>query len=163
MAFNAAYDDSSRAIRVTQINATQGSIGAMFVSAATTYTTGASTSLFTDINGNLQTREQYAPGYEDNVNNKAVVEHRYSYANATVNNTTTTHKSGAGFVHTVVVGAVSCPTIVFYDNTSAAGTAFFHLGPNSPVNTYFLDVSLSTGITTKAASGADPMVLISYR
>ena len=69
-----------------------------------------------------------------------------SYSNL-VNNVTTTIKSGAGILHTVVVNTLgTTPTIQIYDNTAASGTKIGLITP-TVTGTYDYDVSFNTGLT----------------
>src|SRR4051812_25784845 len=61
---------------------------------------------------------------EDQTADVLKVENRFSYATIT-SATTTVVKSGAGFLHRIVVTGGTTGTIVAYDATSAAGTKVF--------------------------------------
>src|SRR5579864_6098612 len=112
-------------------------------------------SLGLDINGNLLTREGFAPGYEDNVANVAKVEQRFSYAAYTTAQTATTIKTGAGFLHTISILGGTAGAITVWDQTSGASPII--LGPFTPGNvtvpvTLLLDVSFATGLTFTTAA-----------
>jgi hypothetical protein len=140
-------------------------VGGIYNASAPTYDDGDRTTAQSDVNGNWKVREQYAPGYEDNTNNVAKVEQRFSYG-ALLSVATTTIKASAGFLHTFTVGMVSCPTIIWYDSTVPSGTRIFTTQAGLPVGSYHLDVSFGTGLTldpVAAAGGSLPQILVSYR
>jgi len=58
---------------------------------------------------------------EDLTNNVIKVENRFSYATIATA-TTTTIKSGAGFLHRITVSGGTTGAIIVYDNTAASGT-----------------------------------------
>jgi hypothetical protein len=186
---NAAYDDTKAAIRVIGAGGSFGNTGnvtlapspnfiglvtavgnftsnaGLYLSIATTYTSGATVPITMDVNGNTQVREQYAPGYEDNTNNVAKVEQRFSYG-ALLSVATTTVKASSGFLHSFTVGLPSCPTIIWYDSTVPSGTRIWTTAAGLPQGSYILDVTFGTGLTldpVAAAGGALPQILISYR
>jgi hypothetical protein len=95
------------------------------------------------------------------------VEQRYGYSNITTA-TTTTIKSGAGFLHAItIMTPVANSVITIYDNTAASGNkigtitlpaAITNQGPISvPVN-----VSFTTGLTVVTATAASDLT-VSYR
>ena len=87
------------------------------------------------------------------------VESRYGYANITTTSTTTV-KSGAGFLHNIVINTpVATSVITLYDNTGGSGTkigtitlpaAITNQGPITvPYN-----VSFNTGLTVVVGTAA---------
>jgi len=68
--------------------------------------------------------------------------------------TTTTIKTGAGFLHTVTVNGGTAGTIIGYDNTAASGAVLFSFDSTNALNTYTFDVQFATGLTviTSAAT-----------
>ena len=135
---------------------------------ATTYADGDATVLQTDVNGNTKMREQYAPGYEDNTNNVAKVEQRFSYSAVAVADVQI--KSSAGFLHSVTFScADAIPTagdIKIFDNTAESGTLVFHhnftVSPFMPF-TIILDYVMATGIYIGFTTTADVNVSCAYR
>lgn len=143
-------------------------VAGRYESGTDTYADGDVGSLHIDVNGNLKVVEQYAPGYEDNTNNKAIVEHRYTSSGVLTADTLV--KTGAGLVHTITIAqndaAPTAGTIDVYDNTSATGTKIFTWTLTTAVFTPFSvvpDVSVSTGIYVDFTTTADVAVFVSYR
>lgn len=99
---------------------------------------------------------------EDLTNNVLKTEQRFSYSFTSLASITTV-KSGAGFVHSVLVGAVSMPSLTIYDNTAASGTVLASFSPNTPIKDYLIDVSFTTGLTLAFTPGVAPQVTVSYR
>lgn len=109
--------------------------------------------------------EQNQPVYEDNAAGVAVVEQRYTGSTPMTTATTTTIKSGAGFLHVVNVGTcVSGATISLFDNTAGSGASMAVI--TCPANTaamptFIFDRTFATGLTA-VTSGATN-VSFSYR
>jgi hypothetical protein len=68
--------------------------------------------------------------------------------------TTTTVKTGAGLLHTIVVNGGTTGTCIIYDNTAASGTILASFDTTNALATYTFDCSFSTGLTliTSAAT-----------
>lgn len=68
--------------------------------------------------------------------------------------TTTTLKTGAGILHTIVVNGGTAGTIIVYDNTAASGTIIASFDSTNALATYTFDCTFSTGLTviTSAAT-----------
>lgn len=104
---------------------------------------------------------------EDLVNDVQKVEQRFSYNNIATA-TTTTIKSGSGFLHAISINTpVASSVITIYDNTAASGTKIATItlpavllaeGPYGVA----LNVSFSTGLTVVTATGASD-ITVSYR
>lgn len=77
--------------------------------------------------------------------------------------TNTTVKSGAGTLHSVLVGtAGATASIICYDNTTATGTVIFNASANAQA--FFLfDTAFTTGLTCTTAGGTPADITISYR
>lgn len=105
-------------------------------------------------------REVYAPTYEDNTVGVAKVEQRFSPSYISTA-TTTTIKSGAGFLHTITITESVASTIIVYDNTAGSGTIVASFVASAGVGTYTLNVSFGTGLTIVTA-GASKLT-VSYR
>lgn len=139
-----------------------------YQSSPQTITTGKSAAIAIDPNRNVQTREQYAPGYEDNTNNKAIVEHRYTYS--AVATADVQIKASAGFLHTVTIScndaAPTAGSLIIYDNTAESGTQVFNhtftTTPFAPL-TILLDYTMATGIYFGFTTTNDVNVSCSYR
>lgn len=140
-------------------------VGGKYNSTAPTLDNGDRGDMELDVNGNVKTREQYAPAYEDNTNGVAKIEQRFSYG-ALQSTATTTIKSGSGFLHTIVIQTVSCPTTAIYDNTVPSGTKIGWFTANAPLGTYQYDTAFNTGLTLDPVAGGGgsvPFFTISYR
>ena len=88
----------------------------------------------------------------------------FSYRNITTS-TTTTVKSGAGTLHTIVVntdGTVAS-SVTVYDNTSASGTKIATINSLSSTQTYVYDVAFSTGLTLVTTGTAASDITVTYR
>lgn len=68
---------------------------------------------------------------------------------------TTTVKSGAGHLHTIVVGTTAAGAITVYDNTAASGTKIGILKASIVEGTYTYDCQFSTGLTIVTAGASD--------
>lgn len=143
-------------------------VAGKYFSAQQTYADGDVADLQVDANGYLKVREQYAPSFEDNTNNVAKVEQRFTSSGAVTSDTTV--KTGAGFCHTVTIAqsdaAPTAGTIDIYDNTAASGTKIFSWNLTTTVFMPFtvtLNVSVATGIYVDFTTTADVNVFISYR
>lgn len=99
---------------------------------------------------------------EDLTNDVQKVEQRFSYSFVS-NASIATVKSGSGFLHNLVIGTISTPTLTIYDNTSAAGAVIANVHANPPVGSYLIDMSFTTGLTLKFNTGATPQVTVGYR
>lgn len=136
--------------------------------ASTAGTDGDYSALITAALGHLWMREGFAPGYEDNTNAVAKVEHQYTTSGALL--TDTQVKASGGFVHSVTISqndaAPTAGTIDIYDNTSAAGTKLFTWTLTTAVFTPFtvtLDVTCANGIYVDFTTTGDVAVFVSYR
>lgn len=109
-----------------------------------------------DTNVNLNTKI----AGEDIANDILKVETRYSPSNITTA-TTTTVKSGAGFLHSITVNTTAAGAITIYDNTAASGTKIGTIKASVVEQTFFFDVSFSTGLTIVTAAASD--ITVSYR
>lgn len=105
----------------------------------------------TDENENQWVREAYAPGYEDNINSKAIVEQRYLpfSVNAAA---TTVVKSGAGFVHQIRVIGGTLGAITVYDNTAASGTVIIPTVTPTAAGLLIENITFANGLTIVTAS-----------
>lgn len=75
--------------------------------------------------------------------------------------TTTTVKSGAGFLHSLTVNGGTAGTIIGYDNTAGSGTVLFSFDSTNALATYLFDIVFSTGLTIVTASATK--ITVSYR
>lgn len=104
---------------------------------------------------------------EDLTNDVMKVEQRFSYANITTA-TTTTVKSGAGFLHAITFNTpVASSVITIYDNTAGSGTKIGTITLPAVLlaqgaYTAPLNVSFTTGLTIVTATAASDLT-VSYR
>ena len=103
---------------------------------------------------------------EDLTNDVLKVEQRFNYLNISTA-TTTVVKSGAGFLHLIVVNKhVATGVITIYDNTAGSGTKIATittgaaLTSDSPICSLY-NVSFSTGLTIVTSQAED--LTVSYR
>jgi hypothetical protein len=68
--------------------------------------------------------------------------------------TTTTVKSGAGVLHTIVLTETAAGTITIYDNTAASGTVIGLLKASIVEGTYTFDRAFTTGLTIVTAAAS---------
>lgn len=100
---------------------------------------------------------------EDQTNNVMRIEQQFIYQ-AISTATTTTLKSGAGFVHTLSIIGGTAGSIVVYDSTTGSGTTIlpsFTPGSVSVPATITLDSKFSNGLTI--VTGAATVLHVSYR
>lgn len=121
--------------------------------ASSTSTDGDYQDVKSDSIGAVYGREVYAPTYEDNAVGVAKMEQRFSYSYISTA-TTTTIKSGAGFLHTITITEAVASTIVVYDNTAGSGTVIASFVASAGVGTYHLNVSFGTGLTIVTAGAS---------
>lgn len=69
--------------------------------------------------------------------------------------TTTTVKSGAGYLHSIVVNTTAAGSITIYDNTAGSGTKIATLKASIGENTYLYDVNFSVGLTIVTGAASD--------
>lgn len=127
---------------------------------APTLSDGQVGALELDVNGNLKMTLATLIAGEDLTNNVTKVEERFSYVHITTA-TTTNVKSGAGFLHLIVINTTAAGAITIYDNTAASGTTIAIFAASATIGTYLYDVSFTTGLTVVTAAASD--VTISSR
>jgi len=137
-----------------------GSLPAVANAAAPTWTEGNQVSQSSDLSGNQRVTLGTLIAGEDLTVNVIKVEQRFTYA-AITSATTTTIKSGTGFLHAVTVTGGTAGTITVFDNTAGSGTAIATFSSTNALATYIFDVSFSTGLTV--VTGAATNVTVSYR
>lgn len=139
-----------------------GSLNALYVSTATTYSSGATGTLWIDANGNLKVTMATTIAGEDITNDVLKTEARYTNAFTSLASITTV-KSGSGFWHNITFGHASCPSLIVYDQTSAANPIIQTFQAGMPPGTYQINRSFSTGLTLQFAVGISPQVSVGYR
>lgn len=126
----------------------------------TTRTEGQFGALQADTAGNLNNNLGTTIAGEDITNDRLKTEYRGASAYISTA-TTTTVKTGAGHLHSVVVNGGTAGTIIGYDNTAASGTILFSFDSTNALNTYMFDVAFSTGLTI--ITSAATKLSVSYR
>lgn len=88
----------------------------------------------------------------------------YSYSNITTNATTTV-KSGAGTLHSIVVNTSGATdTITVYDSTTGSGTKIGTINSAAtPGATLIYDVAFATGLTLVTAGTTPPDITVTYK
>lgn len=101
---------------------------------------------------------------EDLTNNVLKVEERFSYASIT-SNATTTVKSGAGFLHRIVINTkgASSNTATIYDNTAGSGTKIGTLDTTGGTASLTYNCAFSTGLTIVTSTGTSADLTVIYR
>ncbi len=142
-------DGGAFAAGTTPGNLTMG----VYESTPSTVTTGKAAVIAIDNQRNTKVVEQYAPGYEDNVNNIAKVNQVFTPTYISTA-TTTVIKTSAGLLHTLVVNGGTTGTIIVYDNTAASGTIIASFDTTNALATYTFNATFATGLTvvTSAAT-----------
>lgn len=141
----------------------------VYESSADTLTSGQAAAVAVDVNRNLKVTQATLEAGEDLTNNVTKVEQRFSYQNITLAApTTTTVKSGAGFLHAITINKpVASSVITIYDNTAGSGTVIGTItlpatllaqGPYTAI----YDVAFGTGLTIVTATGASD-ITVSFR
>lgn len=79
-------------------------------------------------------------------------------------NTTTTVKSGPGYLHTVTINTkgATANVLTIYDNTAGSGTKIATLDTTGGSQTFEFDVGFATGLTIVTATGTAADVTVSY-
>lgn len=108
----------------------------------------------------LKVQEQLAPKYEDGVNGVAKVEQRFSYS-STTGAATTTHKSGGGLLHSIVITGGTAGTIDVYDNTAGSGNKIATFTSTNALSTHVFDTAFMLGLTV--VTGAATNLTVTYR
>jgi hypothetical protein len=90
---------------------------------------------------------------EDLATNRLQVEQRFTPTYISTA-TTTTAKTGAGILHSIVVQGGTTGTIIIYDNTAASGTILASFDTTNALATYSFNCLFTTGLTiiTSAAT-----------
>lgn len=101
---------------------------------------------------------------EDITNDVLKAEAQYTYNNISTN-TTTTVKSGPGFLHALAVNNPGASeTVTLYDNTTNSGTLIATITiPAGYLGTILYDVKLTTGLTIVTAGTTACNLTVSYR
>lgn len=97
---------------------------------------------------------------ENLTTNKIEVEQVFSGTNITTA-TTTTVKSGAGFLHAITINTTAAGTITIYDNTAGSGTKIGIIKASVVEQTLTYNVSFTTGLTIVTAAASD--ITVSWR
>lgn len=177
MAFDPTYDNSP----ITRVALTDASgqptsssggssaspsiAGAEYSLVPPTETNGGTDALQIDVNGNLKVTNATLLAGEDLVNNRQIVEQRFSYTQIAAGQATTIVKTGAGFLHAIVFNSAATATNVttVYDNSAASGTVIAIPAATTAtiVASVIYDVSFATGLTilTATANGSNMTIV----
>lgn len=68
--------------------------------------------------------------------------------------TTTVVKSGAGHLHSIVIGETAAGAITIYDNTAASSPVLAVIKSSAVEGTYLFDITFSTGLTIVTAAAS---------
>lgn len=143
-----------------------GVMPALANAAAPSWTEGDQVLDSSDLSGNKRVTLGTLLAGEDLTVNVLKVEQRFIYANITTA-TTTTVKSGAGFLHSIVLNTLAASgSLVIYDNTAGSGTKIatitnpLTLLAEGPLTALY-DVSFSTGLTIVTTGTQD--ITATYR
>ncbi len=115
--------------------------------------------LLTDVSGNVNVTEATLASGEDQANDVMKVEQQFVYTNIT-SATTTTVKSGAGFLHAIAINlAVAAGVITLYDNTAGSGTKIGTITFPTPLlanqTVMVYNVKFTTGLTIVTSASTD--------
>jgi hypothetical protein len=113
-----------------------------------------------DASNNLKVTLATALAGEDVTNDVMKVEQRFSNAYISTA-TTTTVKSGAGFLHTLTIGETAAGAITLYDNITNSGTIIQVFKASIAEQTFLFDVTFATGLTIVTAGASK--ISVAYR
>lgn len=74
-------------------------------------------------------------------------------------NTTTTVKSGSGYLARITINTTAAGAITVYDNTAASGTKIATFPASAVVGTYEFGGRFTTGLTIVTAAASDITVI----
>lgn len=75
--------------------------------------------------------------------------------------TTTTVKSGSGYLNRIVINTTAAGTITIYDNTAASGTKIATIAASAAQGTYTYQGRFAIGLTIVTAAASD--ITVSYQ
>ena len=75
--------------------------------------------------------------------------------------TTTTVKSGSGYLNRIVINTTAAGAITIYDNTAASGTKIATIAASAALGTYTYQGRFSIGLTIVTAAASD--ITVSYQ
>lgn len=102
---------------------------------------------------------------EDQTNDVMKTEQQFSYT-ALTSVSTIAIKASAGFLHLFNIGMPSCPTIIFYDNTTPNGTVLHRIAAGYPMGSHPMDMKFTTGLSLDAIAsggGVIPQIVVAWR
>lgn len=132
--------------------------------AAPTWTEGDQALESADLSGNQRTTLGTLIAGEDLTNNVIRTEQHGTYAHISTA-TTTTVKSGAGFLYNVSVNSLGtvASTCTVYDNTAGSGTVIGVINTLALSGTFLNNLTFSTGLTLVTTGTVAPDITVSYR
>lgn len=133
--------------------------GGVYNTSAPTLTNGQRGDTQMDTNANTLVTLATKLSGEDQTNDVMKVEQQFSYTRITTA-TTTTVKSGAGFLHAIVFGKhVATETLINYDNTAGSGTIIYKYTEGAAIlsdnQTLIVDAKFGTGLTVVTDQATD--------
>jgi hypothetical protein len=137
-------------------------VGGIYEASAPTLSDGQFAREQLDVNANAKVTLATQIAGEDLTNDVQKVEQRFSYYHhvGTAGAVIGTVKSGAGFLHSVIINSVGTSALTVYDSVGTSATVIgIPSGTVEGGKTY--DVSFSTGLTVGGTSATD--VTVSYR
>jgi len=127
----------------------------------TAVTAGDRANLAISPNGELYVYLSRLTSGEDQANNVMKVEEQFSYANISTA-TTTTVKTGAGFIHEIrIIGGTALGDVTVYDSLSASGAVICPAVTPVANSVIIRDIKVSIGLTIVTAAATT--ITISYR
>lgn len=135
-------------------------VGVQYNATPQTFDDGDVATLQSDVNGNEKVTLATSVAGEDIPNDVLKVEQRFSSSYISTATTTTT-KTGVGFLHSVTVQGGTAGTIIIYDNTAASGTILASFDSTNALASYIFDLSFSVGLTI--ITSAATKLTVSYR
>lgn len=111
-------------------------------------------------NGNIEVGLAEKLAGEDLANDVMKTEQRFSYSTISTA-TTTTVKSGTGFIQRIIVTGGTAGTIIIYDNTAGSGTQIANFDSTNAIATYEINAEFDTGLTI--VTGAATKITVIYR
>lgn len=87
----------------------------------------------------------------------------YHFSNLAAN-ATTTLKTGAGILHTIVINdaGASANVITVYDNTAGSGTVIATIDGVATAGTLVFDAQFNTGLTIVIGTGTAANITVTY-
>jgi hypothetical protein len=135
-----------------------GVMPAVANAAVQTWTEGDQVLQSTDLSGN----QRVTMGTALSQAIDSILSYPFGHTYATITTaTTTTVKSGAGTLRSIIVTGGTAGTIAITDNTTSGGTSIASFDSTNAIATYTFDAAFSTGLTI--VTGAATKITVVYR